>query len=227
MSPKLTIDIITLFPKMMEGFIQESILGRAIRHGVIEVNLVDLREWGEGPRKTVDDRPFGGGAGMIIKPEPLYEAILSLKMEATKVIYLSPEGKKFNSAIAQNFAQEHHLILVSGHYEGIDDRVRQTLIDEEISIGDYILTNGTLAATVFSDAVLRYVPGVLGEEKSLTQDSFNDSLLSFPQYTRPANFRGMNVPEVLLSGDHKAIEQWRENQKIKRTHERRPDLINN
>lgn len=210
---------------MVEGFISQSVLGRAIKHGLVAINLHDLRQWAPPPHYAVDDRPFGGGAGMLLQPEPLFKAIESLRKPNSKVIYLCPDGKPFKSSIAQELAEESHIILISGHYEGIDERVRETLVDEEISIGDYILTNGTLAAAVVIDALARFIPNVLGEEKSLTQDSFNDNLLTFPQYTRPASFRGMQVPEVLLSGDHQSIEKWRKTQQISRTKERRPDLI--
>lgn len=227
MAPHITIDLVSLFPNMVDGFISQSVLGRAIKHGLIVVRLHDLRRWAAPPHHVVDDRPFGGGAGMLLQPEPLFKAIESLRTPSSKVIYLCPDGVPFKSGVAQKLAQESHIILISGHYEGIDERVRQVLIDQEISIGDYILTNGTLSAAVVIDAMARFVPNVLGEEKSLTQDSFNDNLLTFPQYTRPANFRGMKVPEVLLSGDHKSIEKWRKMQQLTRTNNRRPDLISN
>lgn len=225
MAPSITIDLVSLFPTMIEGFISQSILGRAIKQRLISINLHDLRQWASPPHYAVDDRPFGGGAGMLLQAEPLFKAIEALRTPNSKVIYLCPDGVPLRSSIAEELAQESHLIFISGHYEGIDERVREQLIDQEISIGDYILTNGTLAAAVVIDALARFVPNVLGEEKSLTQDSFNANLLSFPQYTRPANFRGMQVPEVLLSGDHQAIEKWRRTQQINRTSDRRPDLI--
>lgn len=221
----MIIDLVSLFPTMVEGFVTQSVLGRAIKQGLISIKLHDLREWASPPHYAVDDRPFGGGAGMLLQAEPLFKAIESLRTAESKVVYLCPDGEPLNSAVAQNLAQESHLILISGHYEGIDERVREHLIDQEISIGDYILTNGTLPAAVLIDVLARFIPGVLGEEKSLTQDSFNANLLTFPQYTRPANFRGMQVPEVLLSGDHQAIEKWRKIQQISRTEKRRPDLI--
>lgn len=221
----MTIDLVSLFPTMVDGFIAQSVLGRAIKRGLITIKLHDLREWANPPHYLVDDRPFGGGAGMLLQPEPLFKTIEFLRKPQSKVIYLCPDGELLNTSLAQNLANETHLILISGHYEGIDERVREYLIDQEISIGNYILTNGTLPAAVLIDVVARFIPGVLGEEKSLTQDSFNDNLLSYPQYTRPANFRGMEVPEVLLSGDHQAIERWRKTQQIARTETRRPDLI--
>lgn len=223
----MKIDLLSLFPGMVEGFWGESMLGRAVKRGVLEINVHNLRDWAEGIHRVTDDRPFGGGAGMVMKPEPLFKAIESLKGAGSKVIYLCPDGEPLTSEVAKGIAEteERHLILLSGHYEGIDERVREALVDQEISIGDYILTNGTLAAAVLVDAVARYIPSVLGEEKSLTQDSFNERLLAFPQYTRPSNFRGMKVPEILLSGDHKQIESWRREQRIKRTKARRDDLI--
>ncbi len=221
----MRIDIITLFPGMLSGFISESMIGRAREKGQVEIETHDLREWGHGKWQITDDRPFGGGAGMLLKPEPLCEAIDSVKDEEATTIYLSPDGEPFNHEIAVELSQEKHLILVSGHYEGIDERVRKTRIDREISIGDYVLTNGTLPAAVLVDAVVRQIPGVLGAEKSLTQDSFHRNVLGFPQYTRPVEFEGMRVPEVLLSGNHGEIERWREEQALEKTRERRPDLL--
>lgn len=210
---------------MLEGFLKESIIGRAVQQKVLTLNVNNLRDWGEGVHKIVDDRPFGGGAGMVLKPGPLFEAIESIKKEHTHVIYMSPDGELLNNPVVQNLAQKKHLLIVSGHYEGIDERVRERLIDQEISVGDYVLTNGTLPAAILVDAVMRYIPGVLGEEKSLTQDAFHGKLLSFPQYTRPSNYRGLTVPEVLLSGNHGAIEKWRAEWKKKKTQQRRPDLL--
>lgn len=220
----MKIDIITLFPRMLSGFLEESMLGRAQKNGLLRVTVHNLRDWGIGKHQITDDRPFGGGAGMLLRPEPLTEAIESLKKENSCVIYMAPDGQPLDQSLSRTVSQKDHLIIISGHYEGIDERIRETLIDIEISIGSYVLTNGTLPAAVLVDAVSRYIPGVLGEEKSLTQDSFTDNLLTFPQYTRPAEFRGMRVPEVLLSGDHAAIEDWRRDQKVKRTQLRRPDL---
>lgn len=225
MEPKIKIEVISLFPGMVEGFLGESILNRAITSGILEVALHNLRDWTEGPHFQADDRPFGGGAGMVLMPEPLFKAVESLKKENTKVVYLCPDGEPLTSNLAKELSKEEHLILVSGHYEGVDERFREKLVDKEVSIGDYILTNGTLAAAVVVDSVARYVSGVLGEEKSLTQDSFNDNLLTFPQYTRPSEFRGMKVPEVLLSGNHAAIAEWRKAKQIERTEARRPDLL--
>ena len=225
MDTALEIDLLTLFPEMATGYLEESMLGRALKHGLLSVNVRDIRDWAEGKHKVTDDRPFGGGAGMVMKPEPLFSAIESVKREETQVIYLAPDGEKLTQPLAQELSREKHLVLLSGHYEGIDQRVRDCLVDRELSIGDYVLTNGTIAACVVIDALARYIPGVLGEEKSLTQDSFTDSLLTFPQFTRPAEFRGMRVPEVLLSGNHAEIYAWRLAQRQQNTKTRRPDII--
>lgn len=221
------VDIITLFPKMLEGFLAESILGNAITEGKVAVELHNLRDWAQHKHNVVDDYPFGGGAGMLLKPEPLFRAIREVKgaSEKAHVVYLSPDGEQLSSGLARELATYEHLIFVSGHYEGIDQRVRDYAVDREVSIGDYILTNGTLAAAVVLDAVSRFIPGVLGEEKSLTQDAFNDNLLSFPQYTRPADFEGMTVPEILLSGNHEAIKRWRREKQLEKTQQLRPDLL--
>ena len=225
METALTIDLLTLFPGMATGYLKESMLGRAIKNQLLSVNVRDIRDWAEGKHKVADDRPFGGGAGMVMKPEPLFGAIESVKRENTSVIYLAPDGEKLTQPLAQELSRETHIVLLSGHYEGIDQRVRDCLIDREISIGDYVLTNGTIAACVVIDALARYIPGVLGEEKSLTQDSFTASLLTFPQFTRPAEFRGMHVPEVLLSGNHAEIDAWRLAQRKENTKTKRPDII--
>ncbi|MGA1204245.1 MAG: tRNA (guanosine(37)-N1)-methyltransferase TrmD [Opitutales bacterium] len=221
----MQIDIITLFPGMLTGFLTESMIGRARERGLVEIATHNLRDWGEGKWSITDDRPFGGGAGMLLKPEPLCAAIDSVKKEDSVAIYLSPDGEPFNHAMAVELSRCQHLVLVSGHYEGIDQRVRDTRIDREVSIGDFVLTNGTLPAAVIIDAVVRQIPGVLGAEKSLTQDSFHRNVLGFPQYTRPVEFEGMRVPEVLLSGNHGEIERWREEQALEKTRERRPDLL--
>lgn len=225
MAAVLTVDVLTLFPGMISGYMAESMLGKAVERGLLSVDVRNLRDWAHNKWNITDDRPFGGGAGMVMKPEPLAAAIDELKQKRSTVIYLTPDGEPLTSPLAKELSQQQHLILVSGHYEGIDQRIRDTRIDREISIGDYILTNGTLPAAVLIDAVARFIPGVLGEEKSLTQDSFQRNLLGFPQYTRPVEFEGRGVPEVLLSGNHAAIEQWREEQRIAKTKQRRPDLI--
>jgi len=221
----LTIDVLTLFPRMLDGFLAESILGKGIAAGHLGVKVHDLRAWAMDKHKTADDRPFGGGAGMVMKPEPVFAAIEQLQTSGCRRIYLTPDGTPLNPNIARALAQEKHLILLSGHYEGIDQRIRDRAIDQEISIGDYVLTNGTLAAAVVIDVLARFIPGVLGEEKSLTHESFTSKLLDFPQYTRPAEFRGMSVPEVLLSGNHAEIEKWRNARALEKTRQVRPDLL--
>lgn len=210
---------------MLDGFLSESILGKAVRNQLLEIKVWNIRDFAKDKHKMTDDRPFGGGAGMLLKPEPLWDAIDSLKTPATRVIYLCPDGELFNSNIAQTLAKQEHLILISGHYEGIDQRVRDHCVDQELSIGGYILTNGTLAAAIVLDASSRYIEGVLGEEKSLTQDTFTDNLLSFPQYTRPVSYRGYTVPEVLLSGNHPEIAAWRSKMQYLKTQSKRPDLL--
>jgi tRNA (guanine37-N1)-methyltransferase len=221
----LHIDVLTLFPRMLEGFLAESILGKGIESGLLSVKVHDVRDWATSKHKNADDRPFGGGAGMVMKPEPVFAAIEQLQTPGCRRIYLTPDGTPYSEKLARELAQETHLVLLSGHYEGIDQRIRDKVIDQEISIGDYVLTNGTLPAAVVIDALARFIPGVLGEEKSLTHESFTGKLLDFPQYTRPAEFRGMSVPEVLLSGDHAKIEQWRNARRIEKTRQVRPDLL--
>lgn len=221
----LTIDVLTLFPRMLDGFLAGSILGKGIVAGHLAVNVHDLRAWTTDKHRTADDRPFGGGAGMVMKPEPVFAAIEQLQTPGCRRIYLTPDGMPLSSTMAHALSREKHLILLSGHYEGIDQRIRERIIDQEISIGDYVLTNGTLAAAVVIDALARFIPGVLGEEKSLTHESFTSKLLDFPQYTRPAEFRGMSVPEVLLSGNHAEIEKWRAARQLEKTRQVRPDLL--
>ncbi|HCR37344.1 MAG TPA: tRNA (guanosine(37)-N1)-methyltransferase TrmD [Opitutae bacterium] len=221
----LHFDIITIFPEMLDMYFRESILGRAQAAGLIHIAQHDLRQWSQDKHNTVDDRPFGGGAGMLLKPEPLFEAVDALKKPTSQVIYLSPDGELLSDALVKELSHQEHLILISGHYEGIDQRVRDHCVDREVSIGDYVLTNGTLPAAILVDAVSRQIPGVLGEEKSLTQDAFAANLLSFPQYTRPAEYRGYQVPEVLVSGNHEAIAAWRKEQQVQKTQDRRPDLL--
>jgi tRNA (guanine37-N1)-methyltransferase len=221
----LHIDVLTLFPRMLDGFLGESILGKGIERGLLGVKVHDLRDWTTDKHHTADDRPFGGGAGMVLKPEPVFAAIEQLQTTGCRRIYLTPDGTPLSPAVAQELTQHQHLILLSGHYEGIDQRIRDGVIDQEISIGDYVLTNGTLAAAVVIDVLGRFIPGVLGEEKSLTHESFTGKLLDFPQYTRPAEFRGMSVPEVLLSGNHGEIEKWRQARRVEKTRQVRPDLL--
>ena len=222
----LRFDVLSLFPETLNGFTSESIIGRACEHALIDIQSLDLRNWAEGRHRVTDDRPFGGGAGMVLKPEPIFAAVEELRGPDSKVLYMAPDGEPLCREVCQELAEESHLIVLSGHYEGVDQRVRDELVDREISVGDFVLTNGALAAATLIDSVSRFVPGVLGEEDSLSQDSFTGGRLSFPQYTRPADFRGMKVPEVLLSGDHGAIARWREEQMTEKTLERRPDLLN-
>ncbi|HRE84507.1 MAG TPA: tRNA (guanosine(37)-N1)-methyltransferase TrmD [Opitutaceae bacterium] len=221
----LHVDVITLFPRMLEGFLSESILGKALERKLLSVAVHDLRQWCTDKHRTADDRPFGGGAGMVVKPEPVFAAMEQLHRPGARRIYLTPDGTPFNQEMAEVLSREEHLILLSGHYEGIDQRIRDRVIDQEISVGDYVLTNGTLPAAIVIDAVSRLIPGVLGEEKSLTHESFTRKLLDFPQYTRPAEFRGMSVPEILLSGNHAEIEKWRHARQVEKTRQVRPDLL--
>ena len=221
----LTIDVLTLFPRMLDGFLAESILGKGIAAGHLAVNVRDLRDWTTDKHRRADDRPFGGGAGMVMLAEPVFAAIEQIQTPGCRRIYLTPDGVPLSPALALELSQQKHLVLLSGHYEGIDQRIRDNLIDQEISIGDYVLTNGTLAAAVLIDALARFIPGVLGEEKSLTHESFTSKLLDFPQYTRPAEFRGMSVPEILLSGNHAEIEKWRHARQVEKTRQVRPDLL--
>ncbi|MEW6156526.1 MAG: tRNA (guanosine(37)-N1)-methyltransferase TrmD [Verrucomicrobiota bacterium] len=222
----MKIDVVTLFPGMFAGPLDESIVKRARTEGKLELAIHNLRDWTHDRHKTVDDKPFGGGPGMLLKPEPVFEAVEQLAVEQSRVILLTPAGRKFNQAIARELAQRPHLILVCGSYEGFDERVREHLADDELSIGDYVLTNGALPAMVVIDAVTRLLPGVLGDEQSAHDESFSHGLLEYPHYTRPAVFRGWKVPDVLLSGNHAQIAQWRLEQARQRTIERRPDLLN-
>ncbi|HXR47051.1 MAG TPA: tRNA (guanosine(37)-N1)-methyltransferase TrmD [Candidatus Limnocylindrales bacterium] len=217
--------MLTLFPAMFAGPLDESIIQRARAGGLLDVKIHQLRDWAHDRHKTVDDRPFGGGPGMLLKPEPLFEAIEDLRRKSTRVILLSPAGRKFDQAIARELAGQKHLLLVTGHYEGFDERVREKLADDELSIGDYVLTNGALPAMVVIDAVTRLLPGVLGDDESSRDESFSAGLLEYPQYTRPAEFRGMKVPGMLLSGNHAEIKKWRAEQAKLRTKWQRPDLL--
>jgi tRNA (guanine37-N1)-methyltransferase len=221
----MKIDVLTLFPGMFPGPLDESIIKRACESGRLRLGIRDLRDYTHDRHRKVDDRPFGGGPGMLMKPEPLFEAVEALRGEKTHVILTSPAGRPFRQEIAEELAGEEHLLLVCGSYEGFDERVCECLADDELSIGDYVLTNGALPAMVIIDAVTRLLPGVLGDDESSVDESFSDGLLEYPQYTRPAEFRGMSVPEVLLSGDHAAIERWRREQARMRTGQRRPDLL--
>jgi tRNA (guanine37-N1)-methyltransferase len=221
----MKIDVLTLFPAMFAGPLDESIIMRARKKGLLDLKIHNLRDWTHDRHKTVDDRPFGGGPGMLLKPQPIFEAVESLRRAETKVILLSPSGRKFSQQIARELSQEKDLLLVTGHYEGFDARIREALADDELSIGDYVLTNGALPAMVLIDAVARLLPGVLGDDESSHDESFSAGLLEYPQYTRPADFRGMKVPEVLLNGNHAEIEKWRQAQAKLRTEKQRPDLL--
>jgi tRNA (guanine37-N1)-methyltransferase len=221
----MKIQVLTLFPGMFAGPLDESIIKRAREAGLLNLQIHNLRDYAHDRHRTVDDKPFGGGPGMLLKPEPIFEAVEKLAGDQTRVILLSPAGRPFNQAIARELAQLPDLMLVSGHYEGFDERVREHLADDELSIGDYVLTNGSLPAMVVVDAVTRLLPGVLGDDESSHEESFSHGLLEYPQYTRPAEFRGMKVPDVLLSGNHAQIAKWRAEQSAQRTKERRPDLL--
>jgi len=223
----LRIDIITLFPDIFFGPFKESIIGRAVKQGLVEINAVNLRNYTHDERGTVDDKPYGGGPGMLMKVEPLFEAVEDLRTEQSLVILTSPQGERFNQKMAVEMTAHDHLIIICGHYEGVDERVRAALIDREISIGDYVLTSGNLAAMVMTDAIVRLLPGVLGSDESSVDESFANGLLEYPQYTRPVEFRGMKVPEVLLSGNHAGIAAWRLKQSQERTRQCRPDLMSN
>jgi len=210
---------------MFAGPLDESIIKRAREAGLLDLKIHNLRDYAHDRHRTVDDRPFGGGPGMLLKPEPIFEAVESLANGRTRVVLLSPSGRTFNQAIAAELAAVQHLLLVSGHYEGFDERIREHLAHDELSIGDYVLTNGALPVMVIVDAVTRLLPGALGDEASAQEESFSHGLLEYPQYTRPSEFRGMKVPEVLLSGNHAQIAKWRAEQARLRTSERRPDLL--
>ena len=220
----MKVDVLTLFPGMFAGAMDESILRRAQEKRRLELTIRNLRDWTHDRHRTVDDEPYGGGPGMVLKPEPIFEAIEELAGETTQVVMLSPQGQPFRQSKARELAGHEHLLMLCGAYEGFDERVR-SLVNHELSIGDYVLTNGALPAMVVIDAVTRLLPGVLGDDSSTTEESFSENLLEYPQYTRPADFRGMKVPEVLLSGDHGAVEEWRQEQAIERTAQRRPDLL--
>jgi tRNA (guanine37-N1)-methyltransferase len=220
----MKIDVLTLFPEMFAGPLDESIVKRARAAGLLDLSLHNLRDYTHDRHRTVDDKPFGGGPGMLLKPEPIFEAVEHLARGETRVILLSPAGRKFNQRLAREMAPQKHLLLICGSYEGFDERVREALADDDLSIGDYVLTNGALPAMVIIDAVTRLLPGVLGDDESSRDESFSDGWLEYPQYTRPADFRGMKVPEVLLSGNHAEIARWRSEQARNRTEEQRPDL---
>jgi len=228
MSKCLDIDVLTIFPEVVRAPLSESILGRASDQGAVEIRIHDLRDWATDKYRKVDDEPYGGGPGMVMKPDPFFAAVRDLRKEKTSVILMTPQGSQFNQKMAREFSvSSKHLIILCGHYEGIDHRVVEGLVDYEVSIGDYVLTNGALAAAVFIDSIVRLIPGVLGDERSLIEESFSieDGILEAPCYTRPADFEGMRVPEVLLSGHHEKIKEWKRKIAVERTLENRPDLM--
>jgi tRNA (guanine37-N1)-methyltransferase len=219
------IDILTLFPDICRAPLSESIMKRAQENGIVDLGIHNLRDWTTDKHHIVDDAPFGGGQGMVMKPEPIFAAVEDLRNQASRIVLMSPAGHRLNQQTARQLSQEPHLIIICGHYEGVDHRVIEHLVDLEISIGDYVLTNGAIAAVILVDAMVRLLPGALGHEQSAEDDSFNRGLLEAPPYTRPAEFRGWKVPEILLSGNHAEIAKWRKEQAMKRTRENRPDLL--
>ena len=219
----MKIDILTLFPEMYNGFKEESIIKRAIEKGIVDVNIIDFRKYSNEPNNKVDDTPYGGGSGMVLMCDPIFRAIDDIKTDEAKVIMLTPDGKTYNQSTAYDLSKEKHIILLCGHYEGFDERIR-SIVDLEISIGDYVLTGGELASMVVADSVIRLVDGVITKDSHLN-DSFNDNLLDYETYTKPSEYRGMKVPDVLLSGDHKKIDEFRQNSRYNRTKDRRPDLL--
>ena len=219
----MRIDILTIFPEMFEP-LKESIIQRAVNKKVVEINLVNIRDFSKDIHKKTDDEPYGGGAGMVMTPQPLYDAILSVKKENSYIIYLSPRGRVFNQSIANEFLKFEHLILVCGHYEGIDQRIIDMFVNEELSIGDYVLTGGELPAMVVCDAVVRLIDGAITKQ-SLQDESFSNGLLEYPQYTRPQDFNGLKVPDILISGHHANIQKWRQEQSLQITKKNRPDLL--
>ena len=219
----MKIDILTLFPKMFDGFLSESIIKRALDKKQVEINIHDIRDYSTDPHKRVDDYSIGGGAGMVLMPQPIFDAVDDLRCDDTLVIMMTPQGKTYNQEIAYNLTKSTHLIIICGHYEGFDERIR-TLVDLELSIGDYVLTGGEIPSMVITDSIVRLLDGVI-EKESHVNDSFNNNLLDYPVYTKPNNFRGMEVPEILFSGHHENIAKWRYDEQVKRTKERRPDLL--
>jgi len=220
----MKIDILTLFSSMFEGFLENSIIKRALQNKKIEINIINIRDYSNDPHKKVDDYQFGGGAGMVLRVDVLYDAIMAHKTENSKVILLTPQGKTYNQNEAYNYAKEKHLILVCGHYEGFDERIL-SFVDEEVSIGDYVLTGGEIPAMVLTDSITRLIDGVILKDSHIN-DSFKDNLLDYPVYTKPKSFMGLEVPEILLSGNHQRIEEYRQKERIRKTKEKRPDLLN-
>lgn len=225
----MKIDVLTLFPEMIKGPMSHSIMKRAQERDLIDINIINFRDYGQGKHKLVDDIPYGGGAGMLLKPEPLFEAMDDIQANTTikpRVILMDPAGRPFTQSVAEELAEEEHLVFICGHYEGYDERIR-TLVTDEISLGDYVLTGGELASLVMIDATVRLLPEVLGNNESALLDSHSSGLLEHPHYTRPAEYRGMVVPEVLRNGNHKLIDEWRRKESLKRTFLRRPDMLKN
>ncbi|MEW9108568.1 MAG: tRNA (guanosine(37)-N1)-methyltransferase TrmD [Cytobacillus gottheilii] len=224
----MKIDVLTLFPEMFEGVFGHSILKKAAEQKAAQYNVVNFRDYADNKHKTVDDYPYGGGAGMVLKPQPIFDAVEDVKSSSeakSRVVLLCPQGERYNQKKAEELAAEEHLIFICGHYEGYDERIREHIVTDEISIGDFVLTGGELGAMVIIDSVVRLLPGVLGNQESHQKDSFSTGMLEHPHYTRPADFRGLKVPDVLVSGNHAHIEEWRVKQSLKRTYTRRPDLL--
>lgn len=224
----MKIDFLTLFPQMFEGVLNESILKKAQEKEAVKFNVINFRNYSSNKHQNVDDYPYGGGAGMVLTPQPIFDAVEDIRKQGNtepKVILVCPQGERFTQSKAEQLAKEDHLLFICGHYEGYDERIREHLVTEEISIGDFVLTGGELASMVITDSVVRLLPGVLGNEDSPVLDSYSSGLLEHPHYTRPADFRGLKVPDILLSGNHKLIAEWREEQSLRRTFDRRPDLL--
>lgn len=223
----MKVDILSIFPEMFTGVFGNSILKKAIEKEIVDIAVTDFRQYAEGKHHVVDDYPYGGGAGMLLKAQPIFDAVAAVRAEETRprVILMDPAGKPFNQKLAEELATEKQLIFICGHYEGYDERIRTELVTDEISIGDYILTGGELAAMTMVDSIVRLLPGALGNSESAASDSFSTGLLEHPHYTRPADFRGLKVPEVLLNGNHAKIKEWRQMESLRRTWERRPDLL--
>ena len=221
----MRIDVITLFPELFDVPLKTSLLGKAVQDGKLRIEITNLRDFGLGPHRSVDDQPYGGGAGMVMRPEPIFAAGESIRQDNSRVVLLSPRGTRLDQSQVGRLSSFEHLVLICGRYEGVDERVAEHLADEELSIGDFILSGGEIAALAVIEAVSRFVPGVLGNRASLASESHSEGLLEYPQYTRPAAFRGWDVPEILLSGDHGAVERWRRDRAEQLTRERRPDLL--
>lgn len=218
-------DVVTLFPELIDVYTKNGIIGRAVENGLFDLDYVNLRDYSEDKHKKVDDYPYGGGPGMLLKPEPMFKALDAIKKDNSYIIYLSPKGNLFNQHKARELSEKEHIILIAGHYEGIDQRIIDKYVDEEVSMGDYVLTSGELPVLMIVDAVGRLIPGVLGSDESSVEESHSDNLLEYPQYTRPESYMEMEVPEILLSGHHKRIEEWRRFKAIEITLKRRPDMI--